>query len=147
MCFQKEKRLSLLHLFFQTGMKNVSRHYCHNWLLSQKEKQLNLPCWSGCRKNFTTIKIWPVYNMRKIYLKGQVLFVCHLMFSDLWNGPGIPCQAVPLCFSSCTVKSIHYCTVSSTLLILTQHLLQLPLSTTVCNSISRTRLQEASNLQ
>lgn len=76
-----------------------------------------------------------------------MLLVCHPLFQMCENSSDIPCQAVPLCFSSCTVKSISRCTVSSTPLIPTQYLLQLSLSTAVCHSISRTRLQEASSLQ
>lgn len=87
------------------------------------------------------------FNQQQIYLIGWVLLVCHPLFQMCANSSDIPCQAVPLCFSSCTVKSISHCTVSSTPLIPTQYLLQLSLSTAVCHSISRTRLQEASSLQ
>lgn len=57
------------------------------------------------------------FNQQQIYLIGWVLLVCHPLFQMCANSSDIPCQAVPLCFSSCTVKSISHCTVSSTPLI------------------------------
>lgn len=89
------------------------------WLLSQKERQVHLPFLPGCRKRFTTITFQPATNL----FDRSSAFRLSSSFLRCVNSSDIPCQAVALCFSSCTVKA------SITALFPSQAPLQLSLST------------------
>ena len=119
-------------------MRTGRKHYAFNWLLLQKQSKYILHFCLGVESILQLSRL--TVTKLEEFDKPSALVVCHLVLTDL------PRQAVPLYFSRCTVTSINYCTVSSTLLIRTQHLSQLSLSITVCSSTWRTRLQEASSL-